>query len=190
MSDRVKAASVDRRAVQSMTVREVCDKLVRANEGDRLTADASAELDYAMDLMEALDEELRELRGRQVGESVAARSGKTLYRKTALIEAHQWFKNGDHPNDGVGEDRLDQFSGETYQGLEGNVVRYYRHPDVAGETTCKHCTVPMHYHGWIDTLEGGHIVCPGDWIATGQEVGENWPIKPDRFEATYEVVPS
>jgi hypothetical protein len=44
----------------------------------------------------------------------------------------------------------------------------------------------MQDHGWIDTLEGGHIVCPGDWIITGV-VGELYPCKPDIFEATYEV---
>lgn len=38
---------------------------------------------------------------------------------------------------------------------------------------------------WIDTLEGGHVVTPGDWIATGVK-GEHWPIKPDVFAATYE----
>ena len=43
----------------------------------------------------------------------------------------------------------------------------------------------MHEHGWIDTLEGGHIVCPGDWIITGVK-GENYPCKPDIFAATYE----
>lgn len=41
--------------------------------------------------------------------------------------------------------------------------------------------------GWIDTLEGGHIVTPGDWIITGIK-GENYPCKPDIFEATYEAV--
>lgn len=45
----------------------------------------------------------------------------------------------------------------------------------------------MHNHGWIDTLEGGHIVCPGDWIITGVK-GENYPCKPDIFEMTYEPV--
>lgn len=43
-------------------------------------------------------------------------------------------------------------------------------------------------YGWIDTLEGGHIVSPGDWIITGV-AGEHYPCKPDIFEATYEAVP-
>ena len=41
------------------------------------------------------------------------------------------------------------------------------------------------YHGWVQTLEGGHIVTPGDWIITGVK-GEHYPCKPDIFEATYE----
>jgi hypothetical protein len=40
---------------------------------------------------------------------------------------------------------------------------------------------------WIRTLEGGHIVTPGDWIATGAK-GEHWPIKADIFALTYEPV--
>lgn len=39
----------------------------------------------------------------------------------------------------------------------------------------------------IDTLEGAMHVSNGDWIITGV-VGENYPCKPDIFEATYELV--
>lgn len=45
----------------------------------------------------------------------------------------------------------------------------------------------MHLHGWIDTLEGGHTVCPGDVIITGV-AGEMYPCKPDIFAKTYEPV--
>ena len=45
----------------------------------------------------------------------------------------------------------------------------------------------MHNHGWIDTLEGGHIVCPSDWIITGVK-GERYPCKPDIFEMTYDAI--
>ncbi len=41
--------------------------------------------------------------------------------------------------------------------------------------------------GLIETLEGDHIVSPGDWIITGIK-GEHYPCKPDIFEATYEPV--
>lgn len=36
-------------------------------------------------------------------------------------------------------------------------------------------------------LEGGHTVCPGDWIITGVQ-GENYPCKPDIFDATYDPI--
>lgn len=40
----------------------------------------------------------------------------------------------------------------------------------------------------IDTLEGPHLVCNGDWIITGTH-GEKYPCKPDIFEASYEQFP-
>jgi hypothetical protein len=74
-------------------------------------------------------------------------------KKPVVIEATQWFKDGDH-----------------YA-----VMNYESHePDMRGS-------------GWIITLEGGHIVSPGDWIITGVK-GEHYPCKPDIFEATYERV--
>lgn len=103
-------------------------------------------------------------------------------KKPVVIEATQWFKNGDHPldtderfRDGVYKEQL----------LEGKLVRYFRHPSVPGNQNCKHCSNAMHDHGWIDTLEGGHIVCPGDWVITGVK-GEHYSCKPDIFAATYE----
>ena len=74
-------------------------------------------------------------------------------KKPVVIEATQWFKDGDH------------WAVSIYQSID---------PDMAG-------------HGWIKTLEGGHIVTPGDWIITGVQ-GEHYPCKPDIFEATYEPV--
>jgi len=43
--------------------------------------------------------------------------------------------------------------------------------------------------GYIRTLEGEHIVTPGDWIITGVK-GEHYPCKPDIFEMTYELAQS
>ena len=68
-------------------------------------------------------------------------------KKPVVIEATQWFKDGDHP-----------------------AVLTFHDPE----------------KGWIDTLEGGHTVIPGDWIITGVK-GEHYPCKPDIFEATYEA---
>lgn len=106
-------------------------------------------------------------------------------KRPVVIDATQWFRNGDHPDDG--DDRFpatSEFAGERF---EGRVVRYFRHPRVSGDTPCQHCGLIMHVHGWIDTKESGHIVCPGDWVITGIQ-GERYPCKPDIFEATYEAV--
>lgn len=107
--------------------------------------------------------------------------------------AHLWRKNGDHPDDRVGELVPDPFANSEYERLEGAVVQFFRLPpvDENGDVTAsdsgrlvgrqKHselhvrkwrrpnCDVLMHDHGWIDTPEGGHIVCPGDWIVTNSD---------------------
>ena len=56
------------------------------------------------------------------------------------------------------------------------------------ETThCSKCDKAFSKHGSVKTLEGNHIVCPGDMIIKGI-AGEFYPVKSDIFEATYEVV--
>lgn len=111
-------------------------------------------------------------------------------KKSIEVEAVQWWKNGDHPADDcvniIASGGLDLPAGTPFQS-EGKIVRYFRRPDVSGEAPCGHCGIRMNDHGWIDTLEGGHIVCPGDWIVTGVK-GEVYPCKPDIFIATYEPV--
>lgn len=102
-------------------------------------------------------------------------------KKPLVIEATQWFKNGDHP-----EDQCEQASHEAFL-TEGKVVRYYRHPRIDGRIVCSECERAMNDHGWIDTLEGGHVVCVGDWIITGIR-GERYPCKPDIFANSYEAV--
>jgi hypothetical protein len=106
-------------------------------------------------------------------------------KKPVVIEATQWFENGDHPEDDCTE--ILSLDGDTTFLSEGKVVRYFRHPSVAGVITCKHCGAVMHVHGWVDTLEGKHVVCPGDYIITGVK-GEHYPCKPDIFAMTYEEV--
>ncbi len=90
-------------------------------------------------------------------------------KKSIVIEAMQWFKIGDHPEG------------------EGKVVRY-RTPNQYVQTQCQKCGATLHTHGFIDTLEGGHIVCPGDWIITGVK-GETYPCRADIFEQTYDAEP-
>ena len=113
-------------------------------------------------------------------------------KRPVIIDATQWFKNGDHPKDHdpiwiENPTDMDIKKYSEYLELEGEIVRYYRHPDISGETICSKCKKPMNKHGWIDTLEDGHSVCPGDWIITGVK-GERYPCKPDIFEQTYEEV--
>ena len=69
-------------------------------------------------------------------------------KKPVVIEATQWFKDGDHP--------------AVVPGFLSGMPIYL-----------------------IETLEGHHIVTPGDWIITGVK-GEHYPCKPDIFEMTYE----
>lgn len=99
------------------------------------------------------------------------------------IEATRWWVNGDHPLDAC--ETFDNVDGP-FQG-EDHIVRYHRTPEVASTRTCAHCKGYMRLHGWIDTPEGGHIVCPGDYIVTGLK-GEYYPCKPDIFEMKYRPV--
>ena len=105
-------------------------------------------------------------------------------KKPIIVDADQWFKNGDHPKD---ECRVKHQKFEAPRLSEGRVVRYYRNPDDDGSRECDNCGKMMYVHGWIDTSEEGYIVCPGDWIITGVK-GEYYPCKPDIFEETYEEV--
>ena len=84
-------------------------------------------------------------------------------KKPVVIEASRWHKIGDHDH----------------------VVAYRKMPERYLGDPCKYCGQPMGDHGWVKTLEGGHIACPGDWIITGVE-GEHYPCKPSVFDETYE----
>lgn len=105
-------------------------------------------------------------------------------KKPVVIEATQWFKNGDHPKDDCYF--IDDKSPDRDLS-EGKVVRYFSHPTILGNQICSKCGIAMSLHGWIDTLEDGHNVCPGDWIITGIQ-GEYYPCKNDIFLETYEPV--
>ncbi len=117
-------------------------------------------------------------------------------KKAVVVEAHQWWRNGDHPADYDAPDFVDPISGRVItterrrtQRWEGDVVRYFRRPEpeYRGDASHEPCGYTWDDHGWIDTLEGGHTVCPGDWIITGIQ-GERYPCKLDIFDATYEPV--
>lgn len=105
----------------------------------------------------------------------------TKYRKKpVVIEAERWLKV---TYDRVATEGISNSNMPIYH-LD---VGYYRTPELDGQSKCKHCDIIMHDHGWIDTLEGGHVVCPKDWIIIGIK-NEKYPCKPDIFEQTYEKV--
>jgi hypothetical protein len=82
-------------------------------------------------------------------------------KKPVVIEATQWFKEGDHPMVRKPTAAVHLEWGKR-QGLSKGSI------------------------GEIQTLEGWQLVTPGDWIITGVK-GEHYPCKPDIFEMTYEL---
>ncbi len=89
----------------------------------------------------------------------------TKYRKKSdVVEAAQWFKDGDHP-----------------------AVTPY--PNVGDNTQRTCCVCHKHLmseHGWFDTYaQGICVVCPGDWIITNIE-GDWLFCKAGAFEEEYE----
>lgn len=88
-------------------------------------------------------------------------------KKPVIVEAQRWWKDRPHP-----------------------AVRMLTESNQPLDTTgghCGYCGIIYLLHGWVSTKEGGHIVCPGDWIVTGVQ-GERYPCKPDIFQQTYEPV--
>ena len=81
-------------------------------------------------------------------------------KKPIVVDAVQWLQHGDHP------------------AIQDFVYSMHDPCDQCGNTPDK--------HGWYPTREGGHIVCPGDWIITGV-AGEHYPpCKPHIFAQIYE----
>jgi len=85
-------------------------------------------------------------------------------KKPVIIEASRWWADGDHP-------RVEMPKATVKDAVK----------------VCKKCDHLLMDHGMCETLEGYHIVCPGDWIITGI-ADEVYPCKPGIFEKTYEAV--
>lgn len=89
-------------------------------------------------------------------------------KKPVIIEACRWEALGDVPE----------------------VVHDYKHFEMRIEQNakiCDYCGGDLHYHGYVQALEGTHVVCPGDMIIKGVQ-GEYYACKPDIFNMTYEAV--
>lgn len=87
-------------------------------------------------------------------------------KRPVAVEAVQWFKHGD---------------------VNIDIVRHVKFAGADEKEACPRCGHALKDHGFVDTLEGGHLVCPGDYIITGVN-GEHYPCKPDIFAKTYEEV--
>ena len=74
-----------------------------------------------------------------------------------------WWKNGDHPDDDMWRVYEDTGKKPT-EPREGKIVRYFRHPNVDGESLCNVCDRKMNDHGWIDNGKDGDKICPGDYV--------------------------
>lgn len=108
--------------------------------------------------------------------------GLRNYRRSyhKVVEATQWFKNGDHPLD------------SDYPNQEGAVVRFFRSSvqEQSGFLVHDVCGRVWHDHGWIDPGERDipdGYVCPGDWVITDAP-GKYRRVAADIFAATYEPV--
>jgi hypothetical protein len=109
----------------------------------------------------------------------------TKYKKRpVVIEATQWFHNGDHPEDetheiayGDGPPRLS----------EGKVVRYFASLKIPGDRVCPICGNTMKTHGELPNARNGtdEIICPGDYIVTDSE-GRRYKMPAQQFELMYE----
>jgi len=111
------------------------------------------------------------------------------YRKMpVVVTASQWDTHADHPD-------VKRWLYPTVNPVTGSIscapdaiaMDDMRHCDVPEKFRRSTCTHPMSEHGWIDTMEGGHTVCPGDFIIRGVQ-DELYPCKPDIFHQTYEEV--
>lgn len=94
------------------------------------------------------------------------------YRKKPIIIDAEIYKPGMEDGFYIHPDCYESFG----QDLE-RCIRQSRD----GCNGCQWC-VPI-----INTLEGPHIIIPGDYIIKGIK-GEKYPCKPDIFEQTYDLV--
>lgn len=108
-----------------------------------------------------------------------------LFRvKNPFVEAFQWFKNGDHPNDE--SHMIDGPDGVPFLS-EGKVVRRFPQQGLSGDELCKECNRTFVDHGFIGNDTGWVIlVCPGDYIANVK--CKYTAIKPDALLKEFEPV--
>jgi hypothetical protein len=105
--------------------------------------------------------------------------------KPTVVDAVQWWKNGDHPLDAI--EQIYPNSSREFQS-EGKMVRRYRTPEMDGNSRCERCPQLLMVHGFLDTGQEGEKVCPGDWIVT-QKDSKPVRVSHAEFEQHYTVEP-
>ena len=75
-------------------------------------------------------------------------------KKPVVVEANQWFKNGDHPDDNTFA--VTAPNGFDYPS-EGKVVRYFRRPDVVGQRACELAVEPCTITGGLTHLKAATL---------------------------------
>ncbi len=103
-------------------------------------------------------------------------------KKPVLLEATQWFKNGDHPQD---HSTPIDTSGRGEKLTEGQVVKFFRSLNIPGGRFCSECGNVMQKHGQINGLNGEEVVHPGDYVVTDAK-GRFYVLRPEEFERLYE----
>lgn len=101
---------------------------------------------------------------------------------SSIVEATQWFKNGDHPKDDV---KITIASKGKLFYSEGKIVGYHRVKDSLGLNKCQKCNHIMNHHGELDSGEHYWIVCPTDWIITDSD-HEYFLLSDIKFKENYE----
>lgn len=104
-------------------------------------------------------------------------------QKDAVVEATQWWKNGDHPQD---ESTLVKVNNVQPFLSEGKVVRRFRLPG-SDHKRCETCRGLFVDHGWLDQTPAV-TVCPGDYVVDNGN-GTYSVFPPKSFEAMYREAP-
>lgn len=103
------------------------------------------------------------------------------HKKPIIVEAIQWNTPDKNGKVKLAKDCKDH--------LEVRPTSYEEVHRLCGTAGCS--PEPPYWDwcvmGVINTLEGKHVVCPGDYIIKGIK-GEFYCCKPDIFEATYEKI--
>ncbi len=107
-------------------------------------------------------------------------------RKPLVVEATQWFKNGDHPEDFCKPLRPDDPT--CTELTPGKVVRPYHDPGVPGGMGCPKCGKRMSSHEQMVSVKGSGQVCPGDQIVTNPDTGNRWVERPNAFRRAYKEI--